>query len=80
MWFRIHTRTKITRGKGVCVSSDARELDPRDRCDMSKLFETRSDGLAQWLERWIGDPKVEGSNPIRSIRKTVSFSESKRLC
>ena len=26
----------------------------------------RGDGLAQWLERWTGDPKVEGSNPVRS--------------
>ena len=34
-------------------------------------------GVAQWLERWTGDPKVEGSNPVRSTRKT---SESKRLC
>ena len=30
----------------------------------------RVDGLAQWLERWTGDPKVEGSNPVRSTRKT----------
>ena len=37
------------------------------------------DGLAQWLERWTGDPKVEGSNPARSTTK-LSFSESKRLC
>ena len=22
------------------------------------------DGLAQWLWRWTGDPKVEGSNPV----------------
>ena len=29
---------------------------------------TRGDGLAQWLERWTGDPKVEGSNPVRSTR------------
>ena len=36
-----------------------------------------SDGLAQWLERWIGDPKVEGSNPVRSIQEKRSFSESK---
>ena len=35
---------------------------------------TRVDGLAQWLERWTGGPKVEGSNAVRS------FSESKRLC
>ena len=40
----------------------------------------RGDGLAQWLERWTRDPKVEGSNPIRSARKTLSFSESKMLC
>ena len=28
------------------------------------------DGFAQWLERWTRDPKVEGSNPVRSTRKT----------
>ena len=38
------------------------------------------DGLAQWLERWTEDPKVDGSIPVRSTRKTLSFSESKRLC
>ena len=38
------------------------------------------DGLAQWLERWTGDPKIEGSNPVRSTKKPLSFSESKRLC
>ena len=32
------------------------------------------DGLAQWLERWTGDPKVRGSNPVRSTRKMLSFS------
>ena len=36
------------------------------------------DGLAQWLERWTGDPKVESSNPVRSTRK-MSFSESKKV-
>ena len=30
-------------------------------------------GLAQWLERWTGDLKVEGSNPVRSTRKTEFF-------
>ena len=49
-----------------------------------KMFITviiiRGDGLAQWLEHWTGDPKVEGSNLIRSTRKTLSFSESKRMC
>ena len=29
------------------------------------------DGLAQWLERWTRDPKVEGSNPVKSTRKTL---------
>ena len=38
------------------------------------------DGLAQWLERWTGDPKVEGSNPVRSTRKTSSVFESKKGC
>ena len=33
----------------------------------------RGDGLARWLERWTGDPKVEGLNPIRSTRKTFEF-------
>ena len=27
------------------------------------------DGLAQWLERWTGDAKDDGSNPVRSTRK-----------
>ena len=38
------------------------------------------DGLAQWLECWTGDPKIEGLNPVRSTRKALSFSKSKRLC
>ena len=39
-------------------------------------------GVTGWLclERWTGDPKVEGSNPARSTKKTLSFAESKRLC
>ena len=37
------------------------------------------DGVAQLVERRTGDPKVEGSNPARSARKSLSFSESKRL-
>ena len=28
------------------------------------------DGLAEWLECWTGDPKVEGSNPARSTLKS----------
>ena len=32
---------------------------------VTKLFKWKhgGDGLAQWLEHWAGDPKVEGSNP-----------------
>ena len=36
-------------------------------------------GLAQWLERWTGVPKVEGSNPVRSTEKTLSFSRVKKV-
>ena len=32
------------------------------------------DGLAQWLERWTGDPKVEGSDPVRNTRTTLTVS------
>ena len=49
-------------------------------CSVGLKLLVRGDGLAQWLERWTEDPKVEGSNPVRSTRKTLSFSESKRLC
>ena len=35
------------------------------------------DGLAQWLEHWTGNPKVEGSNPIRGTRKTEFFQVKK---
>ena len=41
---------------------------------------SRDDGLPQWSQRWTGDPTVEGSNPVRRARKTLRFSESKRLC
>ena len=37
-------------------------------------------GLAQWLERWTGDPKVEGLNPVRSTRKTWFFFQSPKGC
>ena len=46
--------------------------------DRIELIHERGDGLAQLLERWTGDSKVEGSNPVRSTRKTCS--ESKWLC
>ena len=32
-------------------------------------YNNRGDGLAQWLECWTGDPKVEGLNPVRSTKK-----------
>ena len=34
-------------------------------------------GVAQWLECWTEDPKVEGSNPVRSTRKTDFFQVKK---
>ena len=33
--------------------------------------------LAQWLQRWTGDPKVEGSNPVRSTTKIWVFPSQK---
>ena len=39
----------------------------------------RGGGLAQCLERWTGDHKIEGSNPVRSTKKPC-FSTSERLC
>ena len=36
-------------------------------------------GLAQWLERWT-DPKVEGSNPVRSTKKNFEFFSSQKAC
>ena len=36
------------------------------------LYNCQGDGLAQWLERWPGDPKVEGLNPVGCTRKTLS--------
>ena len=35
------------------------------------------DGLAQWLEHWTGDPKAEGSNPVRSTTKLWVFPSEK---
>ena len=36
-----------------------------------------ADGLAEWLERWVEDRKVEGSNPVNSARKTEFFRVKK---
>ena len=47
--------------------------------DMTNRFKW-GDGVAQLVERWTGDPKVEGSNPVRCTRKTLSFSDSKKGC
>ena len=38
------------------------------------IYIRQGDGLGQWLERWTGDPKVEGSNPAMSTRKTVTYA------
>ena len=47
----------------------------------SDHHQNRGDGLAQWLVRWTaGDPKVEGSNPVRSTRKTEFFRVKKVVC
>ena len=40
---------------------------------------SRGDGMAQWLECWTWDLKIEGSNPVRSTRKT-SFFPSQKGC
>ena len=53
---------------GLPLGGNLSSKCPRDRA---------TNGLAQWSERWLGDPTVEGSN--RTII-TLSFSESKRLC
>ena len=59
------------------------EVKRRFKCTKRKVFREdlkevteegqgrkRGDRLAQWLERWTGDPKVEGSNLARITRKT----------
>ena len=38
------------------------------------------DGVAQLVEHRTRDPKVNGSNPVKSTWKTLSFSEPKGLC
>ena len=43
------------------------------------IYGREGDGLAQWLERWTGDPKVEVRIPSGAQEK-LSFYESKRLC
>ena len=53
----------------LCLSTTVGKYD-FERCEWG-------DGLAQWLERWIGDPKVEGSNPVTSTRKTEFFRVKK---
>ena len=49
-------------------------------CPSVKNHQLHLEVLAQWLESWTGDLKVEGSIPVRSTRKTLRFSESQRLC
>ena len=65
--------------------STSSQIKQRESCvvkytDMDQRF-SWGDGLTLRLERWTGDPKVEGSNPDRNTRrKTLGFSESKKLC
>ena len=68
----------VSKGAGLCSvgSRDATLNKLRGTtassapCFVSAQMRRRGDGLAQWLEHWTGDPKIEGSNPIRSTRKT----------
>ena len=39
----------------------------------------RDDVLTQWLEHGTGDPKVEGSNPVRRTRKICEFFRVKNV-
>ena len=50
-----------TRGKDP--KAQAKQLE------MSEMLVKACGLMVQWLERWTGDPKVEGSNPLRSTRK-----------
>ena len=52
-------------------------LDQRPLPALGVRCTMRGDGVAQWLERWTGDPKVEGSNPVKSTRKSLSFQSQK---
>ena len=62
----------------ICTEHHACTTTPSSGSEGVKT-EKRGDGLAQWLERWTGDPKVEGSNPVSSTRTLVGFSESKKV-
>ena len=44
------------------------------KTNISRLKLMVGDGLAQWLERWTGDRKVEGSNPVISTSKGCADS------
>ena len=63
-----------------CVPTPPSTVSTNHRTKLTPSYYVRGDGLAQWLESWTGDPKVVGSNPVRSTRKPLSFPESKRLC
>ena len=56
--------------EGIIASKYIRETPAGSRHAHFGQGKTKGDGLAQWLERWTGDPKVEGSNPARSTRNT----------
>ena len=52
-------------------SATSNDLVVSTLSERENLFTAGGDGgLAQWLERWTGDQTVEGSNPLRSTRKT----------
>ena len=49
--------------------------------ETASLRLTWGDGLVQWLERWTGDAKVEGSNPsLQEHKKNFEFFRIKKGC
>ena len=69
----VHTYTTQTKGFGTELTLSF------TRFKKQYYFYIGGDGLAQWLERWTGDPKVEGSNPVRSTRKTFKFFRVRKV-
>ena len=53
----------------LSLSLDLQQLRDQLQASSSVGRSKGAHGVAQWLERWTGDPKVEGSNPVRSTRK-----------
>ena len=67
------TLTLALLGDFVSIYADVLHWPLDFHVSFSDLDLMSGDGLAQWLELWTGDPKVEGLNPVRSTRKTVFF-------